>query len=145
MRAFRLLTVLLALPVLLTACATGAPSRMQLLLKAQYDYSAALRWSDYERAYQFVDPAQRAADPLTAFELNRMQQFQITGYDVLGTSPTPEGGEARTVQIRMANRHTQTERVIRAGEVWRYDAEANTWWQTTGLPDWDATVITPVK
>lgn len=138
------LTLLLGLTLVLAACATSAPSRMQLLLKAQYDYSAALRWSDYEGAYQFVDPAQRAADPLTPFELSRMQQFQITGYDVLGTSPTPDG-EARTVQIRMANRHTQTERVIRAAELWRYDAKANTWWQTTGLPDWDATVITPVK
>lgn len=118
---------------------------MQLLLKAQYDYSAALRWSDYEGAYQFVDPAQRESDPLTAFELSRMQQFQVTGYDVLGATPTPDGGEARTVQIRMANRHTQTERVIRATEFWRYDREARVWWQTTGLPDWDATVNTPAK
>lgn len=124
--------------VLLAACATGAPSRTQALLKSQYDYSAALRWSDYEGAYQFIDPKQRETDPLTPFELSRMKQFNVTGYDVLGTSAAPDGGELRTVEIRMANKHTQRERVIRAQEIWRYDAEAKVWWQATGLPDWDA-------
>ena len=41
----------------------------------------------------------------------------------------------REIELGVINKHTMTERSMRYTESWHYDAEAKTWWQTSGLPD----------
>ena len=129
--------VLLLFALSLAACATGM-ERGNDLDKAQYAYSAAIRWGDFEGAWNMVDPAYRAAHPMTDLEFERYKQVQISGYHDLGAQQG-EGTAQREIQIGVINRNTLVERQARYTERWRYDPAAKAWWLVTGLPDlWQA-------
>ena len=130
LRAMLLLGVLY-----LAGCATTGP-RGTALEQAQYAWSAAIRWGDFEGAVNLIDPTLRATDPPTAVELERYQQVQISGYREVGaTSDLKQGAAVRDIEIGVINRHTQAERSLRYREQWRWDPQSSTWWLTSGLPD----------
>ncbi len=118
-----------------TGCASGTGTRADALERTLYDYSGAIRWNNFEAAYDAIDPKTRQTKPLSDFELERLKQVQVTSYTVVASLPTPDGGVAREVELRVVNRHTQAERVVRVRESWRYDEEAQKWWQIEGLPN----------
>lgn len=126
---------LAVLVAVLAACSSGAGTKQDTLDRLLYEYSGAIRWSNFEVAYDMVDPETREARPLTDFELERLKQVQITNYNLVASLPLPDGRIAREVELGVVNRHTQAERVVRVREIWRYDEETQRWWQTEGLPD----------
>ncbi|AKC86612.1 hypothetical protein [Pseudoxanthomonas suwonensis] len=129
---FVLLTVLAA-----PADAVGARQRSKLE-QVQSAFASAVRWSDFEAAWQLVDPAVRAEHPLTDLELERYRQLQVSSYREGGNGALDDGTVVRTVEIGVVNRHTQAERTVRYQERWRWDPQAKRWWQVAGLPDfWD--------
>lgn len=117
---------------LLAGCATN--KGMDALQQAQYAYSAAIRWGDFEGAWQLVDPAYREQHPMTDLEFERYKQIQISGYTELGSQQS-ETTAAREIRIGVVNRNTLVERQTRYTEAWRYDPDKKTWWLTSGLPD----------
>ena len=128
----------LLLALVLSACTTaGKIDRNQALQQAQYAYSAAIRWGDFEGAWNMVDPKLRTAHPMTDLEFERYKQLQVSGYHDLGAEVTPDTA-AREIQIGVINRNTLVERQVRYTERWRYDAVGKTWWLTVGLPDLSA-------
>ena len=132
-RPFRLV-VLAGLLLMLAACATQQHSR-DLLKVSLYDYSGAIRWNRFDAAAQFLDPEQLAKKPVTALELQRYEQIQVTGYYVKGTEHLSPTEVAQVVELRFVNRHTQAERSVIDQQRWRYDPELRRWWLTSGLPD----------
>lgn len=122
------------LGALLAGCATGQP-KMSELDKLQYAWSAAIRWGDFEGAYNLVDPKLREEHPLTDVDFSRYKQVQISAYRDLGGSPLASGEIVREIEIGVINRNTLAERTVRYRESWRYDEAAKTWWLTSGLPD----------
>lgn len=131
-RAFLSALVALLLAFGLSGCATT--SQASALQQAQYAWSAAIRWGDFEGAWNLVDPEYRAKHPLTDLELARYQQVQISAYQELAESVS-ETGAQRQIEIGVVNRHTLAERRLRYTERWRWDAEAKAWWIVDGLPD----------
>jgi len=130
-----LLAMLLLGVLPLAGCATTG-TRSTALEQAQYAWSAAIRWGDFEGAVNLIDPKLRATDPPSAVELERYKQVQISAYrDVGATSDVKQGTAVRDIEIGVINRHTQAERSLRYREQWRWDPEARTWWLTSGLPD----------
>ena len=121
------------LGALLAGCATGQP-KMSELDKVQYAYSAAIRWGDFEGAWNLLDPAYRDKHPLTDIELSRFKQIQVSGYHELG-SQILEDRARREIEIGVINRNTMAERSLRYTEEWRYDPATKNWWVTSGLPD----------
>lgn len=117
----------------LAACASSQP-KMSELDKLQYAWSAAIRWGDFEGAWNLLDPKYREAHPLTELELSRYKQIQVSGYHDLGSQVLPDGAR-REVEIGVVNRNTMAERSMRYTEEWRYDPQAKTWWVMSGLPD----------
>lgn len=119
----------------LGGCAsTGTAKQGDSLQAAQYAWSAAIRWGDFEGALNLVDPRQREARPITALELERYAQIQISSYREVASRAS--GDEMlRDVQIGVINRHNMAERNVRYTERWRYDPAAKTWWIVDGLPD----------
>ena len=75
----RLCGLALVPALLLAGCATTG-GRGDALHRAQYAYSAAIRWGDFEGAWQLVDPEYREQHPLTDLELARYKQIQISAY-----------------------------------------------------------------
>ena len=135
-RAARLRIVLLAMLMLvLGGCASGGDKRTDLDAR-QYDYSAAVRWNDFEGAWNLVDPEVRAERPMTALEFERYKQIQVSGYTEMGSQLSPDKQHARReIQINVINKHTMTERSLRYTELWRFEPSTKTWWLASGLPD----------
>jgi len=124
-----------SLVLALAGCA-GAPNRqMSALDKAQYAWSAAIRWGDIDGAWQQVDPAYRAAHPLSDAQLGRYKQLQVTGYTVTNAITTSPTDVERTIEIGLANRNTMQARSTTWHESWHYDAASKAWWISNGLPD----------
>jgi len=130
----RVATLLLCL-MALAGCATTGTERNKLE-QAQYAWSGAIRWGDFEGALSLIDPKVREKLTLTALELERYKQVQISAYRDVGSSSDLEAGKAiRDIEIGVINRHNLTERTVRYREVWRWDEEAKTWWVTSELPN----------
>ncbi|HZH43513.1 MAG TPA: hypothetical protein VEY50_05475 [Lysobacter sp.] len=127
--------VLLLLAAFASGCASAAGSRNDKLNAAQYAWSAAIRWGDFEGAWNLVDPRHRDAHPLTALELERYKQVQISAYRELGSQRPDKETALREIEIGVINRHTLAERTVRYRERWRWDREAKAWWIEDGLPD----------
>ena len=129
----RLLAAVLLAALVLAGCATQ--QQASELQKVQYAYSAAIRWGDFEGAWQLVDPEYRAAHPMSALEFERYKQVQVSAYRDLAAQAIPQSVAMREIEIGVVNRHTQVERSLRYTERWRYDPESKQWWLTVGLPD----------
>src|SRR3546814_20088809 len=82
------LAALLAL-LAVSACAT-TQDRGNALREAQYAWSAAVRWGDFEGAGGMVDPEYREAHPMTAPAFQPYQQVQISPYPEPG-APAGDG------------------------------------------------------
>ncbi len=122
-----------AVVFMLAGCASTGTD-MSALERAQYDWSAAIRWGQFEGAWNLVDPAVREARPMSDLEFERYRQVQVSHYRDI-SSRRGETEALREIEIGVINRHTMAERTLRYTEQWRYDAEAKTWWNTAGLPD----------
>lgn len=133
MRPALLLTLLAAL--LLAVLPADASRKSDRLQQAQYAYSAAIRWNDFEGAWTLVDPAYRDAHPKTEIEFERYKQIQVSSYRDRPPQPLGKDEVMREIEIGVINRHTMAERTLRYVEHWRYDREARTWWLVNGLPD----------
>lgn len=122
--------------VLLAGCASMGPTPQDALDRAQYDWSAAVRWNDFEGAVNLIDPKLRKDLAPTGLQMERYKQVQISSYRDVGTNTDLKGGTStRDIDIGVINRHTQTERTTRYRETWRWDEAGRTWWNTSGLPD----------
>lgn len=116
---------------LATACNT---TRSDGLESALYQYSAAVRWQGIAAGVEFVDPALRAEQAMSPLDLRRLDQYRVTGYQVLSSVDDAEGHRVQQVQIALVNNNTLSERVIGHREVWRYDEQVKRWWLIGGLP-----------
>ena len=130
-----LLRCLLACCLVVLAGCPKSASKGSALDETQYAYSAAIRWGDFEGAYNLVDPKVREEHPLTDVDFSRYKQVQISGYRDLGGSPLASGEVTREIEIGVINRNTLAERTVRYRERWVYDEPAKTWWVVSGLPD----------
>lgn len=126
--------VLLPLLALLASCG-GFNTKQSPLDQALYEYVSVIRWSDFDRALGFIDPLSLEVDPLDSIELERLKQYQVTGYDVRTSNWPSEVEYQQDVEIRVVNKHTQSERTIIDRQRWRWDDQADRWWLVSGLPD----------
>ena len=133
MRRWVGLLPLLAAVLLLSGCATKM-DRGSALQEAQYAWSAAIRWGDFEGAFNMLDPKLRTEHPVSELEFARYKQVQISEYRDLGAQ-VRDNTAVREVRIGVVNRNTLVERQVRYTETWRYDPAAKVWWVTSGLPD----------
>ncbi len=134
MRMIRSWWLAVAVALLAGACATSG-GKAGKLDEAQYAWSAAIRWGDFEGAWNLVDPKYRQAHPMTPIEFERYEQVGISAYHDLGEQTLGDGDVVREIELGVINKHTMTERSMRYTERWHYDGEAKAWWQTSGLPD----------
>lgn len=130
-----LAVLLLALVVAAPADALGKRKKGSQLEAMQLAYATAIRWGEFEEAWQLVDPAYREAHPMTELAFERYKQIEISGYTDKNSSVAEDGNVLRNVELRVINKHNMAERSLRYREEWRWDPEANRWWLVVGLPD----------
>lgn len=132
-----ILTAIAALLGMAVTAEAAGPGRSQRnkLTQTQEAYVAAVRWSDFEAAERFIDPAYWQAHPLTDLQRERYRQVQVSNYRERSTSVAADGAIERRVEMGVINRNTLAERTLMVTERWRWDPEAKRWWQVQGLPD----------
>jgi hypothetical protein len=126
------MAIALALP--LAACDSVKPTAARAQELTLYDFSSAMRWGDFDKAYDFVDPKTKAEHPLSGVDLSRFKQVDVSGYEVI-SSVNGDGTIDQQVQLSLINRNTQEPRSIVYREHWRWDAQAKKRWLSSGLPD----------
>jgi hypothetical protein len=126
-----LLPAALLLAMLLSACSSLVPTPKINMFE---EYANTVRWSDWDLAWNFVDPATRGTLTLPQDEMERLQDYQITGYSVRLHEGQPDGTVLQIVDIRYVDKSTQVERTFRDRQTWRTDDKGDHWWLTTGLP-----------
>ena len=132
-----ILTAIAALLGMAVTAQAAGPGRSQRnkLTQTQEAYVAAVRWSDFEGAERFIDPAYWQAHPLTDLQRERYRQIQVSSYRERSVAAGADGSIERRVEMGVINRNTQAERLVMVNERWRWDPEAKRWWQAAGLPD----------
>lgn len=133
MPSIRRLLVCFAIVLLLAGCA--GTKRKDALTNTLYAYHSAIRWGDIDGAWQLVDPDYREKHPMSGVERSRYDQYAVSGYREQSGGNTGENDYRQVVEISLVNRHTQTQKVMIDQQTWRYDELAETWWLTSGLPD----------
>ena len=123
------------LALLLAAMPVMAKSREKILTETLRTYAATIRWGTIEQAESFVDPAYRAAHPLTQLDLDRYKQVRFTNYNDSAPVPVNDDEVNQTVEIGIVNVHTQEARSFIDRQVWKYDRKAKLWLLSSGLPD----------
>ncbi|MBK7210157.1 MAG: hypothetical protein WAR01_13815 [Dokdonella sp.] len=123
------------LALLLAAMPVMAKSREKILTETLRTYAATIRWGTIEQAESFVDPAYRAAHPLSQLELDRYKQVRFTNYNDSAPVPVNDDEVNQTVEIGIVNVHTQEARSFIDRQVWKYDRKAKLWLLSSGLPD----------
>lgn len=131
----RKLTVILIVIVLALAGCANASKKSKSLDATLYAYAGAIRWGEFERAWEMVDPKVRNEHPLSDLEWSRFAQVQITSYKVQASGPTADGDLTQVAQIGVVSKLSQAERVVTAQELWHWDNEAKRWWLVSGFPD----------
>ena len=132
MRPMRKFTTFLlaSLMLLLVACASSAPK-----LDMMAEFGNAVRWSDWDAAWSYIDPATRRSLVLPGEEQDRLADIKVTGYQVRSSEPQEDGTIVQVVEIHYVDQATQRERIARSRQIWRTDDGGEHWWLTTGLPE----------
>ncbi len=130
----RRILIVACVSVLLAGCAT-LQRRDQLRDQTLEAYAAALRWGDFQSAWNYVDPAVRAAHPLTAQQKARYNTVRVAQYETPGPSATGPDTVQQTVQISLIIKSSQQVYSVLDHQSWRWDAKDRHWWLESGLPD----------
>lgn len=131
MRRFAMLGAVL---LLLAGCAT-VQNKNNLRDETLDAYGAALRWGDFQGAWDYVDPAVRAEHPLTPQQKALYNTVRVAEYQAQG--PVADGPDSirQTAQISLIVKTSQRVYSVLDHQTWRWDAKAKHWWLESGLPD----------
>ncbi|MBS0456804.1 MAG: hypothetical protein JSS44_05685 [Proteobacteria bacterium] len=118
----------------LAACGGIKPSQDRAQELTLYDFTSAMRWGDFNAAYDFVDPETKKDHPLTDLERERFKQVEVAGYEVVANVQGTDTID-RKIKLDLVNRNTQIPRTVTYHEHWRWDPTLKHWWLSSGLPD----------
>ena len=123
--------LLASLMLLLSACQSVSHPKVDMIS----EYGNAVRWSDWDLAWQFIDPATRKSLVLPGDQQDRLHDIKVTGYQVRTSEPQEDGTLMQIVEIHYIDQNTQVERSVRDRQIWRTDDKGEHWWLTTGMPE----------
>lgn len=130
--------IILALLLGLSACATESKRQTTALERAQYAWTAAIRWGDTAGAWKQLDPEFRSQHALTDIEVSRYKLVEVTGYNIIDSNTLGPEDFERTVDITVLSKKDMSARNVTYKERWHFDAASKAWWVTSGLPNfWD--------
>ncbi|TAN03759.1 MAG: hypothetical protein EPN36_11560 [Rhodanobacteraceae bacterium] len=120
--------------LLLAGCAT-LQNRSMLRDQTLDGYAAALRWGDLQNAWNYVDPAVRAAHPLTTQQKALYNTVRVAEYETSGPSADGPDTVRQTVQISLIVKTSQRVYSVVDHQTWHWDDKTKHWWLESGLPD----------
>ena len=122
---------------LLPVPAAGSNKTDKALEAALKIYGNAVRWNDFEKARESVDPQLRTPGGFSEADEAYYKQFQVSGYLLKSAERTDPQTYSQRVELRIIDVASQTERTKTDRQTWRYDPVDKRCWLTSGLPRLD--------
>jgi len=114
----------------LAACSSG-PIHLAKIDSVVQLYASAIRWGEFEKAQEFVNPAKRK--PL---DLNWLQNIHVSSYDIVYRKENLGGNiYEMTVDIHYFLESEGVEKVLVDHQVWRYNPDGEKMILESGLPE----------
>jgi hypothetical protein len=126
------------LSVLLVLLLAGCPQKREDILRDEttQKWEQVVRWNMFDSMANFMHPDWLAENPVSEFEVQRLQQFKVSQYRVRQVISLPDGsGFDRVVELRLYHLHSARERLVEHVESWRWDEERKRWMLHSGMPD----------
>jgi hypothetical protein len=127
------------LVMLFAACGNPQRSELKLLEKTLDEYASTVRWGTPDQIVAFIDPKVLQERPVREFDLGRMRQLRVAGFRADPPVVYAEGRARQAAQVDLVNVNTQQMRSAIDVSEWRWDPQAERWWQVSGLPRYDNT------
>ena len=117
---------------LMVGCATSQNSKMENFKNISKAYEKALLASDFEIAYQVLDP--EVIEEETGF--NKYKDIKVVDYEMKKYSMSDDKTEIyQVVEIGYYRIGGYILRTIRHKELWKYNEENKSWFLQNGLPE----------
>lgn len=130
----RRIVLLASVLLLLAACAT-LQQKDKVRDQTLESYAAALRWGDFQGAWEYVDPMVRAAHPLTPEQKALYATVRVAEYEAQGPVAAGTNTIRQTARITLIVNSSQRVYGVLDHQTWRWDENAKRWWLESGLPD----------
>jgi hypothetical protein len=120
--------------ILAVSCASVTEmKRMDKFEQAADTYELAIRWSDFDMASSFLKDQQ---DPEIASQIEHLKQFKVTSYTVKRFLPSADKSQVLIfAKVQYFNKNGLIVKDITLRQLWEYDKEKESWFLTSGLPD----------
>src|SRR3546814_15342975 len=111
MRILKHCWLAVAVVLLATVCASLG-SKDDKLHEAQYAWSAAIRWGDFEGACNLVEPEYRKANPMTPVQFARYNHVGLSRYLYMGEQVLYHPAVALEIDCDVVNQTTKPQHSI---------------------------------
>ena len=128
---------IIAFALLLAACGNPQRSDLKLLDTTLDQYASTIRWGTPDQLIGFIDPELLEKSPVRDFDLERLRQLRVASYRSEPPVVYAEGRARQVAQVDLVNVNTQQMRSAIDVSEWRWDPQAERWWQVSGLPRYD--------
>ena len=128
-------TLISIIALLMVGCTTILfNSKMGNFENISKAYENALRASDFETAYQFIDPEVIKGET----DFNKYKNIKVVEYEVKKSSLSGDNLEVYQIaEINYYKLGSYILRTIRHKELWKYNEENKSWLLQSGLPDFE--------
>jgi hypothetical protein len=126
--------IIIVFSILAVSCASVTEmKRMDKFEQAADTYELAIRWSDFDMASSFLKDQQ---DPEIASQIEHLKQFKVTSYTVKRFLPSADKSQVLIfAKVQYFNKNGLIVKDITLRQLWEYDKEKESWFLTSGLPD----------
>jgi hypothetical protein len=120
--------------LLAVSCATVTEMKtMDKFEQSADSYELAIRWSDFDMASSFLKDQQ---DPEIASQVEHLKQFKVTAYTVKRFLPSADKSQVLIfADVQYFKKNSLVIKNITHRQLWEYDKEKESWFLTSGLPD----------
>ena len=126
--------IIIVFSILAVSCASVTEmKRMDKFEQAADTYELAIRWSDFDMASSFLKDQQ---NPEIASQIEHLKQFKVTSYTVKRFLPSADKSQVLIfAKVQYFNKNGLIVKDITLRQLWEYDKEKESWFLTSGLPD----------
>ena len=130
----RLKLLILVLILALVGCVTFDEiknlNKMNKFSGAVESYARAIQWSDFEAASFFAKKLNPKPD------LDKLKNFKVISYEVKKIIHQREQLKvSQNIALSYYNKNQLTEKHLRYEEIWEYDDKNESWYLTSGFPE----------
>jgi len=130
----KLKLIIIVFSLLAVSCASVTEMKtMEKFEQSADSYELAIRWSDFDMASSFLKDQH---DPEIASQIEHLKQFKVTSYTVKRFLPSADKSQVLIIaDVQYFKKNGLIVNNITLRQLWEYDKQKESWFLTSGLPD----------